>query len=177
MEKKDFRPYLEPDEYVVWQGKPEKGNYFRQEDIFRVPFGLFFFGFAVVWAAMASQASIGFGLFALPFMAVGLYISVGIIIHRAILLSKSEYAITNKKLIRICGEKVEIVYGNQINNMQIMMNKDGTGTIVFLRQEVYYRGTDRHISYPGGTMGFHSLDNIKDVIYVQQKINEIEKHL
>ena len=73
MEKKDFRPYLEPDEYVVWQGKPEKGNYFRQEDIFRVPFGLFFFGFAVVWAAMASQADVGFSLFASPFMAAGLY--------------------------------------------------------------------------------------------------------
>ena len=149
MEKKDFRPYLEPDEYVVWQGKPEKGNYFRQEDIFRVPFGLFFFGFSVVWASMASQADVGFSLFALPFMIVGLYISVGIIIHRAILLSKTEYAITNRKLIRISGSKVDIVYGNQINNMQIMMNKDGTGRIIFLRQEVHYHGTDRHISYPG----------------------------
>lgn len=177
MEKKDFRPYLEPDEYIVWQGKPEGGNYFRHEDIFRVPFGLFFFGFSVVWASMASQADVGFSLFALPFMIVGLYISVGIIIHRAILLSKTEYAITNRKLIRISGSKVDIVYGNQINNMQIMMNKDGTGRIIFLRQEVHYHGTDRHISYPGGTMGFHSLDNIKDVIYVQQKINEIEKHL
>ena len=39
MENKDYRAYLEPDEYVVWQGKPQKGNYFYREDIARIPFG------------------------------------------------------------------------------------------------------------------------------------------
>lgn len=175
MEKKDFRPYLEVDEYILWQGKPEKGNYFRPQDVFTIPFGLFFFIFACVWASIASIGSPAFSLFALPFMAVGLYVSFGTIIHRAIILSKTEYAITNKKLIRTYGSKVEMVYGRQIDNMQITMNKDGTGSIIFLRQEVYYRGADRRVSYPGGAMGFHSIDNVKDVIHVQQKINEIEK--
>lgn len=175
MENKDFRAYLEPDEYVVWQGKPQKGNYFYREDIARIPFGAFFFIFACIWASMASMASPAFGLFALPFMAVGLYMSVGIVIHRSILLAKTDYAITNKKLIRIVGNKVDIVYGKQINNMEITMNKDGTGRIVFLRQELHYRGTNQQMSYPGGMMGFHSLDNISDVIHVQHKINEMEK--
>lgn len=175
MENVNFSSYLEADEFMLWQGKPEKGNYFRREDIFRVPFGIFFFIFACVWAGGASMASPIFALFALPFMAVGLYLSVGIIIHRAYLLSKTNYAVTNKKLIRISGTKVDIVYADQVNNMQITMNKDGTGTIVFLRQEVYYRGTDRRISYPGGIMGFYSIDNVRDVIHVQQKINEMER--
>lgn len=174
MEKKDFRPYLEADEYILWQGKPEKGNYFRPQDVATIPFGIFFFIIACVWASIASMGSPFFALFALPFMAVGLYISFGTIIHRAIILSKTEYAITNKKIIRTYGTMVEFVYGRQIDNMQITMNKDGTGSIVFLRQQIYYRG-DRHVSYPGGAMGFHSIENVKDVIHVQQKINEIEK--
>ena len=175
MENRDFRPYLEVDEYILWQGKPQSGNYFRPQDIFTIPFGLFFFIFACVWASMASMTSPFFALFALPFMAVGLYLSVGSIIHRAIILSKTEYAITNKKLIRVCGSSVDIVYGRQINNMQITMNKNGTGSIIFLHQGVYYRGAHRQVSYPGGMMGFYSIENVKDVIYVQQKINEIEK--
>ena len=172
----NFKAYLEADEYILWQGKPEAGSsYFRREDIARVPFGIFFFVFACFWAGMASMASFAFSLFALPFMAVGLYMSFGIVIHRAILLKKTDYAITNKKLIRVSGSKVDMVRADQVNNMQITMNKDGTGTIVFLRQEVYYRGTDRRMSYPGGMMGFYSIDNVKDPLHVQKKINEMER--
>lgn len=175
MENTNFAPYLELDEVVLWQGRPEKGNYIKRDNIFTIPFGLFFFLFACVWAGGASMASPLFALFALPFMAVGLYISFGTIIHHAILLSKTEYAITNKKLIRSCNGRIDIVYANQINNLEIVTNKDGTGTITFLRREVYYRGTDRHVSYPGGASGFHAIENVKDVIRVQQKINEMEK--
>lgn len=171
----NFSTYLEADEYILWQGKPEGNNYFRHEDIFRVPFGIFFFIFACVWAGGVSMASPAFALFALPFMAVGLYLSFGMIIHRTILLKKTDYAITNKKLIRVAGSKVDMVRADQVNNMQITMNKDGTGTIVFLRQEVYYRGTDRRTSYPGGVTGFYSIDNVRDPLHVQQKINEMEK--
>lgn len=175
MNNSNFNNYLEMDEYIVWHGKPEKGSYIRRENIMTIPFGLFFFLFACVWAAGAGMASPLFALFALPFMAVGLYISFGVIIHRAILLKKTEYAITNKKLIRICGQRVDMVRADQLGSLQIEMNKNGTGTITFLQQEIYYRGGKRYSSYPGGSMGFHSIDNIKDVIYVQQKINEMEK--
>ncbi len=171
----NFRTYLEADEYILWQGKPEGNNYFRREDMARIPFGIFFFIFACFWAGTAAMASVAFALFALPFMAAGLYLSFGMIIHRAILLKKTDYAITNKKLIRVSGSKVDMVRADQVNNMQITMNKDGTGTLVFLRQEVYYRGTDRRTSYPGGVMGFYSIDNVRDPLHVQQKINEMEK--
>ncbi len=175
MENTNFNAYLDVDEILLWQGRPEKGNYFKRDSIFTIPFGLFFFLFACFWAGIAGSASPFLILFALPFMATGLYLSFGMIIHRAILLSKTEYAITNKKLIRICNGKIDIVYGNQVNNLEIVTNKDGTGTITFLRREVYYRGNDRHISYPGGVMGFHAIENVKDVIRVHQKINEMEK--
>ncbi len=175
MNNSNFNSYLEMDEYIVWHGKPEKGSYIRREQMITIPFGLFFFFFACVWAGGASMASPLFALFALPFMAVGLYLSFGVIIHKAILLSKTEYAITNKKLIRISGQRVDMVRADQLGSLQIEMNKNGTGTITFLQQEVYYRGGKRYSSYPGGNMGFHSIENIKDVIYVQQKINEMEK--
>lgn len=175
MENNNFQNYIGMDEYILWRGKPEKGNYVRRENIMTIPFGLFFFLFACVWAGGASMASPLFALFALPFMGVGLYLSFGMIIHRAIILSKTEYAITNKKLIRISGQRVDMVDADKIGSIQIEMNKNGTGTITFLQQEVYYRGSKRYNSYPGGNMGFHSIENIRDVIHVQQKINEMDK--
>ena len=175
MNNNSFKNYMEIDEYILWQGKPEKGNYIKRENIFTIPFGLFFFFFACVWAGTASMASPIFALFALPFMAVGLYVSFGSIIHRVIMLSKAEYAVTNKRLIRISGQRVDMVNADRIGSLQIEMNKNGTGTITVLQQEVYYRGGKRYSSYPGGNMGFHSIENIRDVIHVQQKINEMEK--
>lgn len=176
MENTNFRNYMEADEFIIWQGKPEKGNYFRRENIASLPFGLFFFAFACVWAAAASQGSPFFALFALPFMAVGLYVSFGTIIHRAIMLSKTEYAITNKKLIRISGQRVDIVRADQIDAIQIEMNKNGTGTIIFRNSAVYHHsGNKIYTNYPGTNMGFYSIENIRDVITVQHKINEMEK--
>ena len=175
MEKKDFRPYLSADEYVVWQGRPEGKSLFRREDMLTIPFGVFFLLFACIWAAAAAQGSPIFALFAIPFIGTGLYFTVGMVFHRAHILSKTEYAVTNKRLIRINGTKVDIVYGSQIQNLEITMNTDGTGTITFLRpQPQYYGGRNQSLS-PGVLFAFRSLDNIKDVIHVQQKINEIEK--
>ena len=108
-------------------------------------------------------------------MAVGLYMSFGIVIHRAILLKKTDYAITNKKLIRVMGQRVDMVERDQMNTLQLQMHQDGTGTITFMRQEVYYRGGERHTSYPGGFTGFYALENVADPIYVQQKINEMDR--
>ena len=73
------------------------------------------------------------------------------------------------------GQRVDMVERDQMNTLQLQMHQDGTGTITFLRQEVHYHGSERHVSYPGGSTGFHSLENVADPIYVQQKINEMDR--
>lgn len=41
--------YLMPDEYVLWNGKPEKGNLLTGQDVFMIPFSIMWCGFAIVW--------------------------------------------------------------------------------------------------------------------------------
>ncbi len=171
----NFQNYMGADEFILWRGKPEPGGTFRKENLTILPFGIFFFGFAIFWTVTAAASAPFMAFFGLPFLAVGAYLTFGQLIHKKQLLSKTEYAITNKKIIRIMGQRVDIVNADQVNNMQIQMHSDGTGTITFLRQEIYYRGADRRTTYPGGIAGFYALENIKDPINVQQKINEMEK--
>ena len=171
----NFQNYMGLDEYILWRGKPQPAKGIRKENLITIPFGLVFLGFSVFWTATAAASAPAMALFGLPFIAVGAYLTFGQAIHKKYLNSKTEYAITNKKLIRVMGQRVDMVERDQMNTLQLQMHQDGTGTITFLRQEVHYHGSERHVSYPGGTTGFHSIDNVKDVIYVQQKINEIEK--
>lgn len=171
----NFQNYMSTDEYILWRGKPQPAKAFQKENLMLLPFGLFFFGFAIFWTVTAAMSAPFMAIFGIPFICVGAYLSFGQIIHKRYLHSKTEYAVTNKKLIRIMGERVDMVNADQINNMQIQMHKDGTGTITFLRQEIYYRGGNRHTSYPGGITDFYALENVADPIYVQQKINEMDR--
>lgn len=180
MEYSNFNSYLEADEYILWQGKPERVSFFRKESIFTIPFGLFFFVFACFWCFGASAFSPFFALFGLPFMAVGLYVAFGSSIHRAIVLSSTEYAITNKKLIRVSKNRVDTVRAENIGELKIEMHSNGTGTITFMHPELYaprnyYRVGRWYKSYPDGDLGFHSIENVKDPTRVQQRINEMER--
>lgn len=175
MEHSNFNSYLEADEYILWQGKPERVSFFRKESIFTIPFGLFFFVFACSWCFGASAFSPFFALFGLPFMAVGLYVAFGSGIHRAIILSSTEYAITNKKLIRVSKNRVDTVRAEKIGELKIEMHSNGTGTITFMQPETYYRSGRWYKSYPDGAFGFHSIENVKDPTRVQQRINEMER--
>ena len=46
----DFcRPYLLEDEYILWKGRPERGNIFRQGDWMVVIFAVMWLGFSLFW--------------------------------------------------------------------------------------------------------------------------------
>ncbi|MCB6179156.1 hypothetical protein LHP98_13605 [Rhodobacter sp. Har01] len=76
---------LEPGEAILWQGQPAPG--LRLVDFLdrRAPFGLVFAGFAVFWMANAAAMSgnapgpmaWAFPLFGLPFLLIGLNLSIG----------------------------------------------------------------------------------------------------
>ena len=73
-EDREIRPELEPDERVLWAGQPRQGLRFSWFDLYAVPFGLFFFGFAVLWTTGAYHGMPIFALFGVPFLLVGAYV-------------------------------------------------------------------------------------------------------
>lgn len=41
------QPYLAGGEYIIWQGRPEKGGLFTRQEMFMIPFSLVWCGFAI----------------------------------------------------------------------------------------------------------------------------------
>ncbi len=169
MEFEFLKNCLADDEHILWQGKPEKGHYLSSSDIFLIPFSLVWCGFAIFWeiTALTSGAPAVFGLFGVPFVLIGLYLVFGRFIHTARTRQKSAYVITNKRIIRKVGNKVEILDGKNLPPMEISIFDNNKGEIVFGEIQYHYRRGRRYAERPT-----FRLENIPDVLKVQQIISD-----
>lgn len=153
----DFcKPYISDNEYILWEGAPEKGFTFTSRDLVMIPFSLFWLAFALFWefSVITSTSSLFMAIWGLPFVGVGIYLLFGRFIQSICLRNKTFYIITNKKLIIRSGSKIHL-------------HKNGNGTILFW-QESYHRNGRRYSSY-------FALENIADVAGAQDAISRMEK--
>lgn len=174
----DFsRPYLTGDEYILWKGKPEKGALFTGADLFTTLFSLFWLGFSLVWEiiAITSGAPLFFGIFGLPFVAVGVYLLFGRFIYTAYLRKRTAYVLTNKKIIRKRGNKIDMLDSRDMMPMELTLHRNGNGTISFGYTTVEQRRRGgRSYSYMSNSTGGFSLENIRDAAEVQKMISNLE---
>jgi hypothetical protein len=90
-------------EQVLWRGEPRKGLLLRPYDAYMIPFSLFWAGFAVYWEASVIKEKWGFGeLWGIPFVALGAYITVGRFFYDTYKRSKTQYAVTNQRILILC---------------------------------------------------------------------------
>ena len=166
------RPYLAPGENVLWRGKPEKGHLLGAQDVIMIPFSIVWCGFSVFWFTTAlMNAPLPFALFGVPFVCVGLYITVGRFVHISWLHKRTAYVITNRKIIRRRGSKIDMLDGKTMPTIYVTARTDGTGTIRF-GEAVYYRRGRTYYNTSNATWGPNNhqftLENIPDVARVQQ---------
>ena len=127
----------------------------------------------VFYAAFTSLRS-GLDLesfFFLPFLLVGLYITIGRFFHMVWLRNRTCYVITNLKVACIRNGKVDMLMGNNLPPVSVEIYKDGNGTIRIgqptsgsMRGTVWYRKVKKEML---------TLDNIPDVVRVQQYLMQI----
>ena len=161
------RPYLAPGETILWRGKPEKGHLLGPQDWFMIPFSIFWCVFAVFWFVTALQAG-AFALFGIPFVCVGIYMTVGRFFHIAWLRKNTAYVITTAKIIRRRGKRIDMLDAKTMPTIHVTARTDGTGTIQF-GDTFYYRRRGR--TYRETPL--FTLDNIPDVARVQQLLHSI----
>ena len=167
------RPYLAPGEAILWRDKPEKGHLFSGRDFFLIPFGIFYCGFAIFWTVSAlTVAPLPFAMFGVPFICVGLYITIGRSIHTASVRKRTVYVITNQKILRRRGNKIDMLDAKTMPAIHVTARTDGTGTIQFGQPTYYHR---RGCGYNGWSPndGIFTLENIPDVARVQQILHSI----
>ena len=173
-------PYITGDEFVLWKGKPDKGAVFTSQDAFLIPFSIFWCGFAIFWEVTATSngAPFFFSLFGIPFVLIGLYITVGRFFHASYLRKRTFYVITNKKIIRRRGKKIDIMDGKNMPPIRIEIHRNGNGTIRF--GEIAYRRNgfayrDYDFDPWRNGYGMFTIENIPNVAQVQQIIDSMDK--
>lgn len=166
----DFiRPYLVNNEYILWKGKPEKGNIFSRRDIITTLFGIAWLSFSLFWefTVLKSSGSIFFAFFGIPFVCIGIYLVLGKHLQTVLLRNKTFYVITNKKILVKRGNRISMYDAKDLPPMDVEIHKNGNGTIYFY-SEVYTRR--------GYRQGMHLiLENLADVAQAQNAVSRMEK--
>ena len=95
--------HLVPGERLLWSGGPQAFPVFEADDLVVVPFSLAWPGFAAVWVySAAGTGGVVFTAVAgTPFVLIGLYLTVGRLVVRAVQLRSTHYAVTTLRLIEI----------------------------------------------------------------------------
>lgn len=127
---------LAPGEWIEWAGAPDPTKRFSRGDVFLVPFSVMWFGFALFWeGAVIAKGSPGFILWGLPFVAVGLYMTVGRFIYKARRRRRTAYAVTNRRVMSVVqrrsGAEVDARYLTALSSISTTTDARGRGTVQF----------------------------------------------
>lgn len=172
------RVHMGADEHILWKGKPAVRPLLSKGDVFMIPFSIIWCGFALFWeiGVLNSSAPSFFPILGIPFVCAGLYFVFGRFIYTAYLRKRTRYVITNKKIIRLRGKRVDFLAASTMPPAHCVANADGSGTIRFMAANSYYRGR-YHSTFHGTGMdqGVFSLENIPNLVQVQQAIDNMDK--
>jgi hypothetical protein len=125
------------DEHLLWAGRPDPSVHFTSADGYLIPFSILWGGFAISWetAAIVSRAGL-FVLFDLPFVAMGLYITIGRFLYKARQKRKTLYVLTNRRAIVLVGnQQSETPW--QYTPQQISRHRDGRHVDVVFQAAAY----------------------------------------
>lgn len=160
--------YLGSGEYVLWQGRPGRVRlldpFYLSTTLFAIPW-LAFCGY---WESMAVRSgSVLLSLWGVPFVLVGLYLLAGRPLNALRLRGSTWYVITNKKLLIRSGRHVQVYDGRDLPPMDIQLNRDGTGSILFVSEWYGLRGQR--------SRQYLRLENLDDVAAAQDAITRMDK--
>lgn len=176
-EEFDFcRPYLEPGEYILWKGRPERGFAVTPGEKWDMRIGLSWCGGAVLWMAVAffNRASGHQLLYGLIFFCLGLFWLMGQPLWALWARRRTAYVITNKRIFRRRGQRVDMLEGSAMPSTHLVIHKNGNGTIQFGRQMEYrYDTFGRRRMYINRHL--FALENLARAEQVQQILTQVER--
>ena len=121
-------------ERLLWSGAPKQGVVWRATDVVMVPFSLMWGGFALFWEITALRhAPLFFALWGVPFVVIGLYITVGRFFYDAWRRSHTYYGLTNQRAIvatRTPAPALRSYALASLTNVVLQERGNGSGSIL-----------------------------------------------
>jgi len=120
-------------ETLLWSGVPRQGVFFRAADLILVPFSLLWAGFAVFWevSVLTTSAPGFFALWGIPFVLMGLYITVGRFFVEAYRRRRTTYAVTARRIIIRSGATTQSLELATLGTISLREHSNGLGTLTF----------------------------------------------
>lgn len=136
MNDSDIRSFFMPGEKLLWSGRPAQGFLLTSRDFLLVPFSLLWGGFAIFWesTAISTEAPIFIKLWGIPFVLAGLYIMAGRFFVDAAARARTEYTVTDRRLIIRRSGLFRHFSTSQLEllpSLSLEEGSRGTGTIKF----------------------------------------------
>lgn len=173
-------PELGTGERLLWAGQPRQGLFLRPSDWVQIPFSLCWGGFAFFWewSLLHSKAPPEFGLFGVPFVAIGAYLIVGRFFVDAAQRARTTYALTSERAVIISGftrATTKSLQLRTLSNVTLVESGDGSGTITFGAPAPWW-ATGGGI--PNGRAQFSpAFDSIPDVRDVYERLRRAQQPL
>jgi hypothetical protein len=169
--------YLQPDEKILWTGRPDPSRLIGRTDGFLIPFSLMWGGFAIVWegGVVLTGAPLFFWLWGIPFVVVGQYFIWGRFVYKRWDRRRTVYALTNQRALILRGGSLASVFLNQLPAIHQSVRADGSGSLEFGGSPGWYgRGswanTGMDLFAPG--TGVPAFYDIPDVAKVDRLVNQ-----
>lgn len=174
----ELRPHLISGEKLTWTGKPKTGIILRGSDAFLIPFSLLWCGFAIFWESTVvfTGAPFFFKLWGIPFVAVGLYITVGRFFVDAKKRAGTRYGLTEDRVIIKSGlfsKNVKSFNIKAVADISYKEKADGSGTITLGTADPRYAMMEG-VEWPGAKQP-PRLELIDDVKTVYDKLIAIQR--
>jgi hypothetical protein len=127
---------LSGSERLIWTGQPVRGVRLQAGDALLIPFSLVWGGFAFFWegTVLTRGAPLFFALWGVPFVLVGIYITVGRFFFDAWRRSRTVYALTSERVLILSGGFSRTVTSLRlaaIPSVSLKEARSGVGTISF----------------------------------------------
>jgi hypothetical protein len=168
-----LKSHLTESEKLIWTGRPRRGVSFRNTDIYLIPFSLLWCGFAIFWElnALRTEAPLFFKIWGIPFILVGIYITIGRFLFDAQKRANTIYGITNDRIIirsGIFSKEIKSLNIRSLTDITIKEKSDNSGTIT-LASASYWNPIMQGMDWPGVKQP-PALEMIENVKHVYDKI-------
>lgn len=153
---------LDPDERILWQGRPDQRFHVNLLNLPIAVFGLFFAGFALVWMVLAAQAGGIFWMFGLIHFSVGVGILFFALAWGTVKRRGTWYTLSDRRAFIATDLPLR---GRRLDSYAITPETDlslragNPGSVIFVREERRGSRGRRYIA----EMGFERISEAERV--------------
>jgi|HubBroStandDraft_1064217.scaffolds.fasta_scaffold14900_6 hypothetical protein len=165
---------IAPGETIRWTCAAPGGIVIRTSDWLAIPFSLLWTAFAIVWESLTfyGPAPVFFRLWGIPFVLVGLYVTVGRFFVDAALRARTSYVLTDRAayIVRTGPFGTVRRYSDSaLDSIDYRPRADGVGSIRFVQASTatlsrwYWYGGGWGLWSPSPLDGFYDVPDVRNV--------------